>query len=129
MDILENSIAGGATRVRVKIDHPSPGTLECMIEDNGSGMGKGEREKAMDPFFTTKKDKRFGLGLALFKQSAEETGGSFEIVSDKLRGTTVKALFYTGHPDMKPLGDVRGTVTILSACHPEIEFIYKGVEK
>lgn len=48
-------------------------------------------------------------------------------MSDTGTGTTVRALFHTNHADMKPFGDVEGTVSILKACHPEIEFTVEGV--
>lgn len=126
MDIIENSIVGGASQITVRIDKPSPATLELTISDNGCGMKAQERERAMDPFFTTKKGKRFGLGLALFKQAAEETEGFFEIESRERAGTTVRATFHTNHADMKPLGDIVGTVTLLEAFHPEIRFRLEG---
>ena len=122
MDIIENSIAGGASTVRVTASLLEPGIVEFTISDNGSGMEEREKERAMDPFYTTKAGKRFGLGLALFKQSAEETEGTFAIDSEAGRGTTVKALFHTGHADMKPFGDIQGTVSLLSVCHPDIQF-------
>ena len=129
MDIVENSIKGGATEIIVKVESPSVDTLECTISDNGCGMGEDELKMAVDPFYTTKVGKRWGLGLALFKQSAEETEGSFDIVSDKHVGTTVRAVFHTNHPDMRPLGDIEDTVSLLSVCHPEIKFRYEGGEE
>jgi len=91
LDIIENSITGGASEVVVRIDGAPPGTLRFTISDNGRGMNAQEREKAVDPFFTTKKGKRFGMGLALFKQAAEETEGFFEIESGERSGTVVRA--------------------------------------
>lgn len=126
MDIIENSINGGASEIIVRIERLSPSTLRLTISDNGSGMKAEQRERAMDPFFTTKKGKRFGMGLALFKQAAEETEGSFDIESDEHAGTTVRAVFHTDHADMKPLGDLEGTISLLMAFHPEITFRLEG---
>ena len=53
----------------MKIVESGTGLLLVTITDNGAGMSKPETEKALDPFFTTKSGKRFGLGLALFKQA------------------------------------------------------------
>lgn len=129
LDIVENSITSGATEIRVKIDNSDGGDLLTItIADNGSGMDEHERKKALDPFFTTKAGKQFGLGLALFKQAAEETGGAFDIESGARTGTTVRADFYTDHPDMKPLGDIEDTVALLGAYHPEINFIFEGAD-
>ena len=38
-------------------------------------------------------------------------------------GTTVRATFRMDPPDMKPLGDIVGTVELLGAYHPEINFV------
>ena len=129
MDIIENSISGGATEILVKLDSTSAETLICTISDNGCGMSEREVEMAVDPFYTTKVGKRWGLGLALFKQSAEETEGFFDIVSDRRKGTTVQAFFHTNHPDMRPLGDIEGTVSLLKHFHPKIKFRYEGGEE
>ena len=126
MDIIENSIAGGASKIKVRIERKAHESTQITISDNGAGMKPVDKEKAIDPFFTTKEGKRFGLGLALFKQSAEETGGSFEIESDHHSGTTVRALFHTNHADMRPFGDIEGTVTLLGAYHPDIEIALEG---
>ena len=123
MYIIENSITSGASEIRVKTDRPASDTLTFVISDNGSGMSESQRKKAMDPFYTTKAGKHVGLGLALFRQAAEETGGTFAIDSDAASGTTVQAVFHTDHPDMKPFGDIAGTVAVLRACHPEIDFL------
>ncbi len=126
MDIIENSIAGGASEIVVRFENPTPDQLAITISDNGSGMKAEIAKRAMDPFFTTKKGKHFGLGLALFRQSAEETDGVFEMKSNERSGTEVCAVFHTGHPDMKPLGDIEGTITLLRAFHPEVEFRLEG---
>jgi signal transduction histidine kinase len=128
MDIIENSITGGASEIRVRIDRRAKDVLEFTITDNGNGMKEEQRLKALDPFYTTKVGKRVGLGLALFKQSAEETEGSFDVQSDTGEGTTVRAVFHTDHPDMKPLGDIEDTIALLGVCHPDIEFFLEGVD-
>ena len=121
MDIVENSIAGGASCIEVGLCEMND-KLTITIRDNGRGMSLSETRRASDPFYTTKEEKSYGLGIALFKQSAEETGGSLSVQSVPGGGTTVVASFNPGHPDIKPLGDVEETMHLLQAFHPEIEF-------
>ena len=106
MDVVENSIAGGATVVLVRIEKDAEaGMLAISIQDNGRGMDEIEGRRAIDPFYTTKKDKRVGLGLPLLRQAAEEAGGEMEMISEPGTGTMIRAEFRLGHPDLKPLPD------------------------
>ena len=124
MDLIENSISSGAARITVALERYD-GRLTIEVRDDGAGMDARTLTRAVDPFFTTKRGKRVGLGLALFRQAAEETGGSFRLESRPGAGSSVVAEFDTRHPDMKPVGDVAGTLSLLEAYHPEIEFVYK----
>ncbi len=125
MDIVENSIAGGATIVTVATCE-SKNSLCISIADNGAGMSSEQMRNAADPFYTTKSGKRFGLGLSLFKQAAEETAGNFSVESEQDRGTIIKAEFITTHPDMKPVGEIEETVRLLGVYHPEITFKFES---
>jgi signal transduction histidine kinase len=125
LDIAQNAIRAGAKKIMLKIleDEVEDRLILC-IEDDGKGMDKEMRQKAQDPFFTTKDDKKFGLGLALLSQAAEETTGSLKIDSRQPKGTKVTAVFKPGHPDMKPMGDIPGTMSTLIAANSAIQFIF-----
>jgi signal transduction histidine kinase len=126
MDILENSITARATKVIVKVTmRTGKEEMVLTIIDNGLGMDAETAARALDPFFTTKTGKKTGLGLSLLKQAAEQCGGEMILTSGKGSGTRIRALFCTGHPDMKPIGDMAGTIDLLSMAHPEISFEYK----
>lgn len=127
MDIVENSIRGGASEIKVLLDEVEAPErrLILTIEDNGRGMDEGEIRRALDPFYTSKEGKRIGLGLPLFKQSAVESGGDMTVESTKGSGTRVEAVFGLEHPDMKPLGDMEGTVSLLRMFHPEVTFSFE----
>ena len=125
MDLVDNSIAAGASRIHVGIREDSRrNRLHILIEDNGAGMDRDTLKAAQDPFFSTKNGKSFGLGLSLFAQAARETGGLFQVESLPGSGTKVHAEFGLDHPDCKPLGDIGKTMVVLQASHPEIEFSF-----
>ena len=55
--------------------------------------------------------------------SAEETGGMLAIESAPGKGTRVRAVFHRTHTDMRPIGDLEGTLKALIAGSPGIRFI------
>jgi anti-sigma regulatory factor (Ser/Thr protein kinase) len=129
LDIAENSIAAGAERIEIKIIISlAPDRLTLEIKDNGKGMDEETMKMVKDPFFTTKsvsrRKKKFGLGIPLLAQTAEECGGRFFIESVRGKGTTVIAEFQKSHIDMKPLGDMGATMMTLIGGHPEIDFVF-----
>lgn len=123
LDVVENSLRAEARRVEVRLSQRGDGILELTIRDDGRGMDAEERERALSPFYTSRGDKRFGLGLPLLAQAAQETGGELVLESAPGRGTTVRAFFNADHVDMKPLGDLGRTLRVLQATHPGVEFV------
>jgi signal transduction histidine kinase len=125
LDIVDNSIRAGATKIWVDIlEKPGEDLLRVFIADNGPGMDEETKQRAIDPFFTSKPGKKVGLGIALLAQAARESGGSLQLESQTGRGVELTAFFGYSHPDRKPLGDIAGTVRLLRFTHPEIEFIF-----
>lgn len=125
LDIAENSIAAQAKRIKIRIQESRKKDLLCLeIEDNGRGMDRETLNKALDPFFTTKKTRRFGFGLSLLSESAKAAEGSFQIKSNPGKGTKVIATFKASHIDTLPLGDIPQTMISLILGHPEIDLIY-----
>ena len=132
LDIVENSIAASASRVSISIVEDTPGDLLSLeITDNGKGMDAQTRQKALDPFFTTRTTRSVGLGLPLLAQAARESGGKFELDSHPGQGTTVRAFFQLSHPDLKPLGDIAETLQTILVGRPELDlqFEYKRDSK
>lgn len=124
LDVTENAVRAGASEIEIKIDEsPDHETMELSVCDNGRGMEQEALKRAMDPFFTTRKGARIGLGLPLLRQAAEETGGGLRVVSGEGEGTRVIATFKCGHPDMRPLGDICGSLAALLAGHPSVRFV------
>ena len=74
--------------------HLAPGRYVTLsITDEGEGMPPHVRERAMEPFFTTKGEgKGTGLGLAMVHGFAQQSHGAMEIDSELGRGTTVRLI-------------------------------------
>ena len=126
LDVAQNSISAGAKNIYVGIDEDTArDTLSITINDDGCGMTPEFLEKVTDPFTTTRKTRRVGLGLPLFKAAAEMTGGSFEIQSAVGAGTKLTAVFGLSHIDRMPLGDIATTVMQLVMAAPETDFVYR----
>jgi len=127
LDIIENSINAGAKRIELTIKEDAKKNIFMIkIKDDGKGMSKDTINKALDPFFTTKENKRIGLGLSLLAQATEEVQGNFKIHSKEGSGTTICAKFIYDHMDRKPLGDIAETIITLIASHGHtIDFLYK----
>ena len=98
--------------------------LILTIEDDGNGMDEKTKERAMNPFFTTKDGKKVGLGLAFLSHSAEEAGGAMIVESEPGIGTKIKATFKLGHIDRKPLGNLNETIRCLRITHPQINITF-----
>ena len=125
MDVAQNSVRAEASVVRITVsESDKEDNLTIEISDNGCGMTEEQVQQVIDPFFTTRTTRKVGLGVPLFKLSAEQTGGSFDIQSKKGVGTTTTASYVKSHVDMTPLGDINSTVKILIQCNPQIDFVY-----
>ncbi len=123
MDIVQNSISAGASLITIQVEEDVPkDLLSIRVVDNGCGMTPEQVEHVIDPFYTTRTTRSVGLGVPLFKMEAEMTGGSFEIASEKGKGTALTAVFKPSSVDMIPLGDIAGTVQLLISCNPTLDF-------
>lgn len=64
--------------------------VRIVVTDTGTGMDAATLARASEPFFTTKPiGKGTGLGLAMARGFAEQSGGGFAIESRPAEGTTV----------------------------------------
>lgn len=125
MDVAQNSVRAQASLVRITVsESDKDDRLIISIEDNGCGMTEEQVSQVIDPFFTTRTTRKVGLGVPLFKLSAEQTGGSFDIKSKPGEGTLTEASYIKSHVDMTPLGDINSTVEILIRCNPDIDFVF-----
>lgn len=128
LDIVQNSVRAKATLIEIMVDENKNKDLYTLeIKDNGCGMKREVAEKSADPFFTTRKTRKVGLGLSLLKQKAEDTGGKFEIYSEENSGTRVQAIFRLSHIDLPPNGDMGEMFYLVMAAneHVNVSFLYK----
>lgn len=125
LDVAENSVRAEATLIEILVRvQPKEDKLTVIIKDDGCGMTPEQVQKVQDPFFTTRTTRKVGLGVPFFKQAAESAGGSFQIDSEKGKGTTVKAVFTLSHIDRMPLGDISSTIHTLIVFNEHIDFRY-----
>jgi anti-sigma regulatory factor (Ser/Thr protein kinase) len=125
LDIVQNSIAAHAKNIEVKISEDvEKDILEIIISDDGKGIDSKLLKKVIDPFYTSRTTRKVGLGLSLYKQSVEQTEGSFKIESEVGKGTIVTAIYKLSHIDRPPLGDIAGTISLLVSANPKIDFKY-----
>lgn len=126
LDIAENSIDAGAGRIEITlIDSEIDNRLTLQVRDNGRGMDAETVLKIRDPFFTTKSVRKFGLGIPLLAQAAEECDGAFAVESAPATGTTITAEFRRDHLDLKPFGDMGATLMALVGGHPELHIVFR----
>lgn len=126
LDITYNSIKANASVIRITVAESVKANLvEIRIQDNGCGMDEAFLSRVTDPFVTTRTTRKVGLGIPLFKQSAEDTDGRFEIRSKVGEGTETYASFRLDHLDRAPIGDMNSTLTSLIQANDRIRFIYR----
>ncbi|GAB6037430.1 ATP-binding protein [Fundidesulfovibrio butyratiphilus] len=80
----------------------TPEGVSLTLSDDGRGMTAEERDHALEPFFTTRKD-GYGLGLSLVHKTARDHGAELSIDSAPGRGTAVTLLF----PQLPPSQESR----------------------
>lgn len=123
LDITMNSIRAGSPLTEVSVTEEGS-MLTLLIRDRGCGMTSEQVANVTDPFFTTRKTRKVGLGLPFLKMEAELTGGSFSIQSTVGVGTEVKASFDMSHIDAIPLGDIPETVMTIIGAAPDKDLIF-----
>ena len=125
MDIFQNAISAQADIISLDIvEDTRSNFLRLEFTDNDRGMSADIVKKVTDPFFTTRKTRKVGLGLSLLKQNAERTGGTFSLESQVGLGTRVTARFVLDHLDRPVLGDGPGAVLLTVTANPDISFTY-----
>ncbi len=125
IDIVENSVRADADEIFIQIEEDTEKDyLSIHIKDNGKGMDEQLLKDSSDPFTTTKKNKKVGLGLSLLKEAAVGCGGDMVIESNPGKGTELRADFIRSHIDRQPIGDIVKTIIILVTGYPQVDFFF-----
>jgi len=107
-DITQNGVEAGAGLVELEVSENDK-EFRFLVRDNGKGMTEEELKRAIDPFNTDgikHPNRKVGLGLPFLIQTAEQSGGGWDIKSKKGEGTSVTAWFDFGNVDIPPTGDI-----------------------
>lgn len=65
--------------------------VEIAIKDNGPGMSPAVKQRAIDPFFSTKNiDAGTGLGLSMVFGFTQQSAGELKIYSEEGHGATIR---------------------------------------
>lgn len=129
LDIMGNSIRAGARNIELSItENSEENTYSITFRDNGCGMEKQLLDQVLDPWFTSRKERKVGLGLSLLKQNAEMCGGKFSLNSTPgLNGegdTLLEVQFEHDHMDRPVAGDLAESVMIMVSSWPDRDFVY-----
>jgi len=130
-DITQNAVEAGADTVELDVSESktqSGGEFRFLVKDNGKGMTKEELNRAIDPFVTDgikHPHRKVGLGLPFLIQTAEQSGGGWDIQSEKGKGTSVTAWFDIGNVDIPPTGDIVGMFRTILMFDSKAEIIIR----
>ena len=123
LDLIENSIKAEANVIHVAVDADRKSDrLSIIVEDNGFGID-APGERAADPFYTTGKGKKVGLGLSFLQAAAEQAGGTMRIGRSRLGGARIDAEMRMSHIDRLPIGDIAATISSIVCTNPDIEIV------
>ena len=132
IDLIQNSVRAKAKFIEIiLVDDEKRDEILLVVKDDGKGIRKDEIEKVVDPFYTTKKKKKVGLGISLLYQTTLQCDGDFKIVSAENKGTIVFAKFKRSHIDLPPIGNIEDTLFSLLTLtdsvviHPEVMRVLK----
>ena len=82
MDILNNSVRARADLIEFGItDSRDKNLYRMTFKDNGTGMDEELLAQVLNPWVTSRTERKVGMGLSLLKQNAELAGGTLTIES------------------------------------------------
>jgi hypothetical protein len=126
-DITQNAIEAGSDLVELELSEDGK-EFRFLVKDNGKGMTEEELKRAIDPFYTDgvkHPHRKVGLGLPFLIQTAEQSGGGWDIKSEKGRGTTVTAWFDSANVDTPPVGDLPGMFRTILMFDSKAEIVIR----
>jgi len=128
IDISQNSIDAGATNIQITLTI-ALNNLILKIKDNGKGIKQEDLSKIEDPFFTTKKTRKIGLGIPLLIHNSNAAEGSVVIQSEIGVGTEITATMNPNAIDMIPMGNIADAISWLISNNSKINIQFSYNEK
>ncbi len=97
--LLENAaeeMPGGGNLLLTSLDNGNPSTVGLCLSDSGKGFSSESRERAFQPFYSTK-SQSIGLGLSAVRSIIESAGGRVWIEDDGDGSDTTRICFELPH--------------------------------
>ena len=125
LDLAQNSIKIEASVIKIDVKiSQKENIIEFIIDDNGCGMSEEQVKMVTDPFFTSRTERKVGLGVPFCKLACEQAGGEFTIESEEGVGTMVHATFQYNHIDRQPMGDLSSTMLFIMTASEKSDIIF-----
>ena len=128
IDIVHNSIRAGASQIVIEMeDSEKRDLLSIKITDNGCGMPREMMDAINDKFYSSRKERKIGMGIALLKYHSSICNGDFHLDSEVGRGTEIYASYQRSHIDLQPRGDLSGCFANFICQYQDINFIVRYI--
>ena len=123
LDLAQNAISAGARHIGIDVEEDAAANLLTVsICDDGCGMDAEMVQRVQDPFVTSRKTRKVGLGIPMFREGCLRCNGNFALSSCPGEGTTIRGSYHLDHIDRQPLGDLAGTIFLLVSANPTLDF-------
>ena len=122
LDIAENGVNAGADEIAIELEDCE--FIRLTVKDNGRGMDEATALSVVDPFYTTRTERRVGLGLPFLKQLAELCDGEFRHSSTQRMGTPAHATIIKKSLVISSLGDLTSSLLPLLIGNGELHWRY-----
>jgi CheY-like chemotaxis protein/anti-sigma regulatory factor (Ser/Thr protein kinase) len=100
LNALDAMPDGGTLRLATRQEQGGPVTI--TVGDSGVGMSEDVRQRAFEPFFSTKGEAGSGLGLSMAYSIVRRHGGDIHVDSQPGRGATFTLTFPAAREQAKP---------------------------
>lgn len=129
IDIVHNSLRAGASRIVIEMeDLETQDRLSIKIIDNGCGMPQDMIDAINDHFYSCRKERKIGMGIALLKYHSQICNGNFYLKSKVGEGTEIYASYQRSHIDLQPRGDLSGCFANFICQYQDINFIIRYIK-
>lgn len=125
LDIVQNSVRAKAKHIDIQVaENIVENIFLFQIEDDGCGMDEEFVNDIKNPFTTTRRTRKVGLGIPFLNDTCILCNGELKINSKKDKGTMITATMEYNHIDRPPMGDMISTIVNLITSNPTIHFTY-----